>query len=223
MRRIDVESAAQMHDAVMQEIAGTDIFIATAAVADYRPAAPADCKIKKVTDSSMDLHGAHRRHPRHGRGRSGADRPLRGGLRRRNRTMSRNMRGRSCKRKNLDLIAANEVGDNKVFEQDDNALLLLWPRWRARNWAPAPRPNWRAKLMDFIAERYRERKSACALQPRGVPADICAMQQLNVRVLDARIGTHLAAARLRHRRIRRARPARLPRCAADARTRRGQR
>ena len=24
-------------------------------------------------------------------------------------------------RKNLDLIAANEVGDNKVFEQDDNA------------------------------------------------------------------------------------------------------
>ena len=42
---------AQMHDAVMKEIAGTDIFIGTAAVADYRPATPADCKIKKVSDT----------------------------------------------------------------------------------------------------------------------------------------------------------------------------
>ncbi len=31
------------------------------------------------------------------------------------------------KRKNLDLIAANEVGDDKVFEQEDNALTLFWP------------------------------------------------------------------------------------------------
>ena len=49
VRRVDVENAAQMYDAVMQELPGTDIFIATAAVADYRPAAPAECKIKKVT------------------------------------------------------------------------------------------------------------------------------------------------------------------------------
>jgi phosphopantothenoylcysteine decarboxylase/phosphopantothenate--cysteine ligase len=51
VRRVDVESAAQMHDTVMHELPGTDIFIATAAVADYRPAAPADCKIKKVSDT----------------------------------------------------------------------------------------------------------------------------------------------------------------------------
>ena len=28
-------------------------------------------------------------------------------------------------KKNLDLIAANEVGDDKVFEKDDNALMVL--------------------------------------------------------------------------------------------------
>ena len=54
MKRIDVESAADMLNAVMKNIDGVDIFIATAAVADYRPAYPVECKIKK-TSESMDL------------------------------------------------------------------------------------------------------------------------------------------------------------------------
>ena len=45
--RIDVESALEMRAAVMQHIAAQDAFIAVAAVADYRPAAPAGQKIKK--------------------------------------------------------------------------------------------------------------------------------------------------------------------------------
>lgn len=46
-RRIDVVSAQQMRDAVLVELPGQDIFIAVAAVADYRPANPASDKIKK--------------------------------------------------------------------------------------------------------------------------------------------------------------------------------
>jgi phosphopantothenoylcysteine decarboxylase/phosphopantothenate--cysteine ligase len=45
--RIDVRSALQMHDAVLPLAAQHDIFIATAAVADWRPAALAEQKIKK--------------------------------------------------------------------------------------------------------------------------------------------------------------------------------
>ncbi len=45
-----VESALQMHSAVMQNIQDTDIFIACAAVADYRPATVAANKIKKQAD-----------------------------------------------------------------------------------------------------------------------------------------------------------------------------
>ncbi len=46
-RRIDVQTAAQMFDAVVPQAAGHDVFIATAAVADWRVAAVADRKIKK--------------------------------------------------------------------------------------------------------------------------------------------------------------------------------
>jgi len=49
VQRIDVYSAADMFMAVQQQINSTDIFIATAAVADYRPTQQADEKIKKNT------------------------------------------------------------------------------------------------------------------------------------------------------------------------------
>ena len=45
--RINVESAQQMHDAVLPAASESDIFIATAAVADWRPATLAQHKIKK--------------------------------------------------------------------------------------------------------------------------------------------------------------------------------
>ncbi|OOY87567.1 bifunctional phosphopantothenoylcysteine decarboxylase/phosphopantothenate--cysteine ligase CoaBC, partial [Solemya velum gill symbiont] len=51
VRRIDVESAAEMHAAVMDSIAGQALFVASAAVADYRPADVADGKIKKSAQS----------------------------------------------------------------------------------------------------------------------------------------------------------------------------
>ena len=54
VRRVDVESATQMHDAVNQAVQGADLFVAAAAVADYRPDSPAEQKIKK-TEQSMSL------------------------------------------------------------------------------------------------------------------------------------------------------------------------
>lgn len=47
VRRIDVESAAQMHNAMLEEFEGADAAICSAAVADYTPATPADHKLKK--------------------------------------------------------------------------------------------------------------------------------------------------------------------------------
>ncbi|MEI8632072.1 phosphopantothenoylcysteine decarboxylase [Vibrio sp. PP-XX7] len=45
--RIDVESAAQMHQAVMAEASLHHVFIGCAAVADYRPETVAEQKSKK--------------------------------------------------------------------------------------------------------------------------------------------------------------------------------
>ena len=47
VRRIDVQSALQMHAAVMAEVDRHGVFVATAAVADWRPAAAAGQKLKK--------------------------------------------------------------------------------------------------------------------------------------------------------------------------------
>jgi phosphopantothenoylcysteine decarboxylase/phosphopantothenate--cysteine ligase len=47
VKRIDVQTAQQMLAAVMAHVAGADVFIATAAVADWRPATLAEQKIKK--------------------------------------------------------------------------------------------------------------------------------------------------------------------------------
>lgn len=46
--RVDVVSAADMHDAVMALAPWADVAVCAAAVADYTPAAPADHKLKKA-------------------------------------------------------------------------------------------------------------------------------------------------------------------------------
>jgi phosphopantothenoylcysteine decarboxylase/phosphopantothenate--cysteine ligase len=52
VRRIDVGTAREMHDAVLPLAPRQDVFVATAAVADWRPAALAERKIKKGRDRS---------------------------------------------------------------------------------------------------------------------------------------------------------------------------
>ena len=63
VRRIDVESAADMLAAVEREVQAAQIFIGTAAVADYRPARPAGQKIKKNSPAAGDCGRTHGRYP----------------------------------------------------------------------------------------------------------------------------------------------------------------
>lgn len=51
---IDITSATEMFEAVKQQVADTDMFIAVAAVADYRAAQPSEQKIKK-SDGTLTL------------------------------------------------------------------------------------------------------------------------------------------------------------------------
>lgn len=56
VHRVDVQSALQMREAVMQALPGQDVFIGVAAVADYRPQQAAEHKIKKGSGSlTLDL------------------------------------------------------------------------------------------------------------------------------------------------------------------------
>jgi phosphopantothenoylcysteine decarboxylase/phosphopantothenate--cysteine ligase len=46
-QRLDVQTAQQMHDAVLSSLPDADALVMAAAVADFRPAAPAENKLKK--------------------------------------------------------------------------------------------------------------------------------------------------------------------------------
>ncbi len=153
VRRITIECAQQMHDVVMAEIEGTDIFIGTAAVADYRPAEPADCKIKKVSDKldlkmerTVDILAAVA---------ARVDRPYTVGFAAETNNVEEHALAKLT-RKKLDLIAANEVGDHKVFEQDDNALTLLWPNGGKLELGVGAKTELAQKLVDFIAARFTQ-------------------------------------------------------------------
>jgi len=120
--RVDVESAADMLAAVLRELPGTDLFISTAAVADYRPARAAEQKIKKTAES-LDL-AMERTTDVLATVAARAERPFVVGFAAETESVEQNARTKLMK-KNLDLIAANEVGHDKAFETDDNQLLVL--------------------------------------------------------------------------------------------------
>ena len=120
--RIDVESAADMLAAVLRELPGTDVFISTAAVADYRPARCAPQKIKKTAETldlpmerTTDVLATVAAH---------AERPFVVGFAAETESVENNARAKLLK-KNLDMIAANAVGHDKAFDCEDNELLVL--------------------------------------------------------------------------------------------------
>jgi phosphopantothenoylcysteine decarboxylase/phosphopantothenate--cysteine ligase len=120
--RVDVESAADMLAAVLRELPGTDIFISTAAVADYRPARAAEQKIKKTAES-MEL-AMERTADVLATVAARADRPYVVGFAAETEAVEQNARTKLMK-KNLDMIAANEVGHDKAFDCEDNQLIVL--------------------------------------------------------------------------------------------------
>jgi phosphopantothenoylcysteine decarboxylase/phosphopantothenate--cysteine ligase len=108
VERIDVESAIEMHEAVMSRAKQADIFIATAAVADYRAANPPSRRSRKPrTRCTLELMrnpdilaevAALRSH-----------RPFTVGFAAETHDVLHYAEDKR-RRKNLDLIAANQVG-----------------------------------------------------------------------------------------------------------------
>jgi len=159
VRRVDVESAADMLAAVQAEVRPEDIFISTAAVADYRPAQAAAQKIKK-TEESLALQMA-RTTDIIGTLAAGPARPaFVVGFAAETDTVEQNARSKML-RKNLDMIAANEVGHDKAFDCADNELIVLWRTGRKllpRN----AKTQLARELIEIIAAVYAERRADAA-------------------------------------------------------------
>jgi len=155
VQRIEVESAADMLAAVLREVDGTDIFISTAAVADYRPTHSFDQKIKK-TSEHMDL-AMERTIDIVGTVAARVQRPFVVGFAAETESVEQNARSKLLK-KNLDMIAANEVGADKAFDCEDNHLVVLWRTGR-RELGRASKSTLAERLVALIAEVLVERAS----------------------------------------------------------------
>jgi len=123
VRRVDVETAAEMHAAVMQRVKQADVFVAAAAVADYAPRRAATQKIKK-TGASLELKLA-RTPDILGEVAALKSRPYLVGFAAETEKLAVHAREK-LKKKELDLLAANLVGKDKGFDRDDNTLTLYW-------------------------------------------------------------------------------------------------
>jgi phosphopantothenoylcysteine decarboxylase/phosphopantothenate--cysteine ligase len=122
VRRIDVQTAQQMHDAVLPLAPKHDVFVATAAVADWRPAQAVERKLKKADGHATptvamaenpDILAAVARLP---------SAPYCVGFAAESHDLAAHARAKR-ERKGVPLLVGN-VGP-ATFGRDDNALLLV--------------------------------------------------------------------------------------------------
>lgn len=150
--RLDVESATQMHEAVLCRVGECDIFVAAAAVADFRPAAVSAQKIKKGSAGLvLDLE----RTPDILADVAARARAFTVGFAAETEKLEEHARVK-LDSKGLDMVAANQVGvAGTGFDADDNALTVLWRGGRAE-FPRQPKLALARELVTLIAERFRE-------------------------------------------------------------------
>jgi phosphopantothenoylcysteine decarboxylase/phosphopantothenate--cysteine ligase len=149
--RVDVRSARDMRDAVLAAVKDADLFIATAAVADWRPAQVNAQKTRKsgaapmleLVENPDILAEVAALKPG----------PFVVGFAAETENLERNARDKLA-RKKLDMIAANEVGAGRGMETCDNALHLYW-KGGDEALPRMPKAELAVALIERIAARYR--------------------------------------------------------------------
>jgi phosphopantothenoylcysteine decarboxylase/phosphopantothenate--cysteine ligase len=145
-----VQTAQEMYDATHEHAGAADIFIAAAAVADYRPTDAADKKIKKTEDTmtielvkAPDILASVA---------ALEDGPFTVGFA----AETNNVREYALAKldkKNLDMIVANRVGSDCGFDRDENAAAVLWAGGE-QTFPEADKTELAAQIMDIVADRY---------------------------------------------------------------------
>jgi phosphopantothenoylcysteine decarboxylase/phosphopantothenate--cysteine ligase len=150
VRCFAVDTAREMRDAVLAGIGTTDIFIAAAAVADYRSAAVAGQKIKKTRASlaltlerNPDILGEVAARPRP---------PFTVGFAAETERLADHAQDKLVA-KRLDMIAANDVSAGQGFDRDDNALEVFWPGGGA-SLERAGKDKLARRLVALVADRF---------------------------------------------------------------------
>ncbi|WP_455221077.1 bifunctional phosphopantothenoylcysteine decarboxylase/phosphopantothenate--cysteine ligase CoaBC [Kaarinaea lacus] len=152
VQRIDVETAQQMHDAVMEQMPGCDIFIAAAAVSDYRPANVANQKIKKE-QSQINLElvrnpdivkAVSTQHPN----------VFAVGFAAETHKVEQ-YAVQKLNQKSLRMIVANDISRTDIgFDSEDNAVTVFW-QGGDKSIAKASKPQIARQLIELIAAQFK--------------------------------------------------------------------
>lgn len=146
IRLVPVETALQMHAATAQAVKGADALIMAAAVADYRPRAASERKIKKTAarltielvrnpDILSEVRGSF----------------LRVGFAAESENLLENARDK-LRRKKLDLIVANDItAPGAGFGEDTNKVVILDRKGRAEELPLLPKTEVAERLLDRVA------------------------------------------------------------------------
>jgi len=150
--RTSVESAEEMLNASLEDIAICDIFIAAAAVADYRPTAIAEHKIKKGSEEIMELHLV--KNPDIvATVANSSPKPFTVGFAAETRDVISYAKNK-LERKNLDLIIANDVSRSDIgFNSDENAVTVI-SATTTETLPQASKRQLASKLIEKIAAQY---------------------------------------------------------------------
>lgn len=153
---IKVESAAEMADVVKGQVGDAQLFVAAAAVADYRPRQVVDKKIKKDAAAlKIELERTE---------------DILASVAKENETLfcvgfaaethdlEHYARGK-LERKKLAMVAANLVGEGLGFNADGNQLNVYW-REGERQIEFADKRTVARELIEIIAERYHAQGSS---------------------------------------------------------------
>lgn len=151
-----VNTAQEMFDATHQHIGNTDIFIAAAAVADYRPTEEQAHKIKKNKESSSielvrcpDILASVA---------ALGNAPFTVGFAAETEKVEDYARSK-LENKKLNMIVANQVGDDCGFDRDDNAVTVLWKNGK-QDFPTAAKAELARDLVKLIVEHFNSAHAA---------------------------------------------------------------
>ena len=150
--RVDVESALEMRDAVLERLPKADVVIKSAAVADFRPSAPQARKIKKedlgegagmtlelVCNPDILAEVSRRKGDRVVVGFAAESHDVIASAR------------RKLERKGCDLVVANDISQEGAgFDADTNAVSFVWPGGEVESLPPLPKSEVASRLLDRV-------------------------------------------------------------------------
>lgn len=159
VRRIDIETALEMRDAVHGELAASTVVVMAAAVADFRPAERSDRKLKKedlAEGAGLRLELVRTPDILAEISRAPGSRVV-VGFAAESHDLVEAAR-RKLERKGCDLLVANDISrTDSGFESDANAVTLVSPGGDVEELPLLPKPEVAARLLDRIEKLRGER------------------------------------------------------------------